>query len=213
MRRERIRIIVVDDDPAIPSCIAGLTAVAPHFVFCGFARELGQGCLLIRVAAPDVVLLEAALDGSDDLRSIKEMRRQFSGVSILVYSHLSETQFAERVLKAGAFGFISKSAPKTQLIEAIQVASGNEVYFSPNATRRILTRMVQTRKNRAIAKLTQREITVLELLGEQLGVPTIASSLGLRPKTIEIYRRRIKDKLGFSTISDLQSFARTWKME
>ena len=211
MRSERIRIIVVDDDPAIPACVAGLSAAAPHLFFCGFARGLRPGRLLIRVARPDVVLLEAALDRSDDLQSLREMRRQFSRVNILVYSNLPEAAYAERVLKAGAFGFVSKSAPATQLIEAIEAASGNEVYLSQNATRRILTRMVQCRNNRGLARLTQRELTVLELLGEQLGVPMIASALGLRPKTIEIYRRRIKDKLGFGTVSDLQDFARMWK--
>ena len=207
MRSERVRLFGIDSDPATAALLTRLSAKTRGIVFCGFAPDLERALQIIRLARANLAVVEIALDATDDLRLIREIRSRHESIAVVVYSRLPESEYAERALRAGAFGYVSKSASEQQLLEAIRAARGSEVYFSQRAMGRMLTRMVVNGKNRALSRLTEREQTVFDLLGAQIAIPKIAEELGLQHKTIEIYRRRIKDKLGFRSVSDLQKYA------
>lgn len=209
MESERTRIIAVDDDPGIVRFFRGLEDFG--FTVCGIARTPDEAIELLRSKRPETVLVEIALERSEELPLVRSIRSEFPNVGVVVFSHLPEASHAESVLRAGALGFVSKSAPPGELPRALRAVSTRKAYFSAHTMTRMMTQMAQNPPARAFRNLTGRETQVFEMLCDDRSLDSIARELGLCLKTVEVYRRRIMDKLALSSVSDLDYFVRGWK--
>ncbi len=133
---------------------------------------------------------------------------------MLVASMHDETLYAERVLAAGARGYINKQEAQERIIQAVRQVLAGKVYLSQQMTERLLSGMVDARADkRDIDKLSNRELEVFELIGRGVASSQIAERLNLSTKTIETHQARIKKKLGLGSAHELTQRAIRWVME
>ena len=212
----RINVLLVDDHPAVREALATTINAREEVRVSGEAENARAALDFIDQRQPDVAVVDISLDGSHGLDLVQNLRSLYPDVQVVVFSMYDETVYAERAIRAGAVGYLMKSEPTRNVVEAIMAASRGEVYLSKAMTSRILSRGVRGRAEprgqvgTTLDELTDRELEVFELLGQGCTVPDIMEQLFLSRKTVETYRRRAKEKLGFSTVAELLRFAVQW---
>ncbi|MHC4880323.1 MAG: LuxR C-terminal-related transcriptional regulator, partial [Planctomycetota bacterium] len=147
---------------------------------------------------------------------IQRLRTRRISTRVLVWSVYSESQYADRALRAGAMGYITKDAATDTIIEAIRCVLDDRVYASEEHTQRLLNRDVsgQHRANGTpIEVLSDRELDVFRLIGEGITTQDIAAQMKLSPNTVDTYRSRIRAKLGIRNAAQLARDAAQWVLE
>lgn len=211
----RIRVLLVDDHPAIRDAVAGSVQKKMDLELVGTAEAAEEALELIRQTPTDVAIVDLSLPDAHGLDLVQNLVVQFPDLRVIVFSMYDEDVYAERAVRAGAKGYVMKSESTQAVIDAIRTVHDGEVYLSRKMTSRILNRMVsgEDRSEQArfaIDELTDRELTVFQMLGEGVSIEDISDRLSLSRKTVETYRRRAKEKLGFDTVSELLQFAVRW---
>jgi len=210
---DRTRVFVIDDHPAIREALATTINSKVDMRMVGESGSAKQALRQIERNVPDVVIVDISLDDAHGLDLVEELRSRFPSVRIIVFSMYDESVYAERAIRAGASGYIMKSEPTENVVSAVQAVSDGEVYLSRRMSSRILSKVIRQQDYQlgsATEKLTDREMTVFQKLGEGHSVREIAAQLDLSQKTIETYRRRAKEKLGFETVAELLQYAVQW---
>lgn len=210
---DRTRVFVIDDHPAIREALATTINSKVDMRMVGESGSAKQALRQIERNVPDVVIVDISLDDAHGLDLVEEIRSRFPSVRIIVFSMYDESVYAERAIRAGASGYIMKSEPTENVVSAVQAVSEGEVYLSRRMSSRILSKVIRQQDYQlgsATEKLTDREMTVFQKLGEGHSVREIAAQLDLSRKTIETYRRRAKEKLGFETVAELLQYAVQW---
>lgn len=210
-----VRIVIADDQELLRTGIATVLARQRRYSVCGFAANERRALELAEQTKPQLLLLDLFLANRDGIALIKELSGRFPQIRILVLSDRAEETLAARALRAGASGYVMKSASAAQLLEAIEHVLKGKVYIAPRD--RLLSQHGSVRL-RAGAKatlrtLTDRELHVFQLIGLGLGTSSIARELGLSRKTIEYYKERIKNKLTYADAGALARGAREWLSE
>ena len=211
-----ISVLLVDDHPAVREALATAINARPDAEVCGEAESAQQALDLIQEVQPDVAVVDISLEKSHGLDLVQNICSLHSDVQVVVFSMHDEAVYAERAIRAGAVGYLMKSEPTRNVMEAITAAAQGEVYLSKAMAARILSRVVRGRSSSqgqlgtTLDELTDRELEVFEALGQGRTVPQIMEQLHLSRKTVETYRRRAKEKLGFSTVAELLRFAVQW---
>ena len=210
---ERIRVLVVDDHPAVCEALADTIANKMDMELCGDTQTAQEAMDLVTRQQPHVVVADISLEDAHGLDLVQNIRDQYPDVQIVVFSMYDEAAYAERAIRAGALGYVMKSEPTQSVIEAIRSVMRGEVYLSRRMASRILSKVVKGRGQKlgfAIDELTDREMAVFQMLGQGYSVQEIADRLNLSRKTVETYRRRAKEKLGFDTVAELLQYAVQW---
>lgn len=208
-----IRVFLVDDHPVIREAIRDRIESTMDIVVCGEASSSDEAFRRIEKLRPDVVIVDISLDDAHGLDLTQNVRAQHPDVQIIVFSMYDESVYAERAIRAGASGYLMKSDPTKNLVEAIRTVQENEVYLSRRMASRILNKVARGETSTAsfpIDELTDRELAVFQMLGEGYSVKEIQERLNLARKTIETYRRRAKEKLDFDSVSKLLQYAVQW---
>ena len=178
---------------------------------CGQAGTASEAVSLIEETAPDVAIVDISLKDAHGLDLVQRIRSQYNNVQVLVYSMYDELAYAERAIHVGALGYLSKSEPTRNIVDAIRCVMRGEVYLSRRMTSRILGKVVkEQQKGFIVGKLTDREMAIFEMLGEGHNINEISKELNLSRKTVETYRRRVKEKLGLDSVSALMQYAIQW---
>lgn len=211
---EKIRVVIVDDHPAIREALADTLGNKMDMEFAGEAESAGEALSVISRVKPDVAIVDISLKDAHGLDLVQNIRIQHPEVQVVVFSMYDESAYAERAVRAGALGYVMKNSPTQSVVEAIRCAMRGEVYLSRRMASRILTKVVRGRGAQgfrfSVDDLTDREMAVFQMLGQGHGVDEIAERLNLSRKTVETYRRRAKEKLGFDTVSELLQHAIHW---
>jgi DNA-binding NarL/FixJ family response regulator len=204
---------MVDDHPAIREAIRDTVEATIDMEICGESSSSDQAFRDIEDLKPDVAIVDISLNDAHGLDLVQNVRAQYPDVRIVVFSMYDENVYAERAIRAGASGYLMKSEPTKNIVEAIRSANDDEVYLSRKMSSRILNKVAMGRTSEpsfAIDELTDREMAVFQMLGQGYSVQEIQDRLSLSRKTIETYRRRAKEKLGFDTVSELLQYAVQW---
>ena len=177
------------------------------------AGSAAEALTALRSLKPDAAIIDISLPGTDGLELTKMIRAERPDLPILVLSMHDESLYAERVLRAGANGYLMKQEVAEKIIPAMRKVLNGEIYLSDRAGQRIL-RDVSGRAGRtdkpSIEKLSDRELEVLRRIGQGQGTRQIAEQLHLSVKTIETYRAHIKEKLNLKNATELIRFAVQW---
>lgn len=208
-----IRVFLVDDHPPIREAISDRIHDRMSLEVCGETGRADDAFDRIEELEPDVVVVDISLTDGHGLDLIQNVQAQSPSVGIMVYSMYEEDIFAERAVRAGASGYLMKSASTEKLLEAIRSVHEGEVFLSRRMSSRILNKVAggQTSEETfPIDALTDRELAVFQMLGEGYGIEEIQDRLNLARKTVETYRRRAKEKLNVDTVSDLLQYAFQW---
>lgn len=181
----------------------------PDLEVCGEAESAEQALQLAASLRPDLALIDLSLEEGTALGLIRQLRESVPGVETLVLSMHDETLFAERVLRAGARGYIMKQAAIDGLVGAIRQVAAGGVYMSPKMTQHVLEQLRDANGGTAgaLSNLTDRELEVFDLIGHGKSTAAIAGQLAVSVKTIETYRANIKTKLKLKDARDLLRLA------
>ena len=168
----------------------------------------------IDATSPDLAIIDLSLAGGSGLDLIEHIKSRDKKILMLVASMHDETLYAERVLAAGARGYINKQEAQDRIIPAIRQVLGGKVYLSQQMTERLLRGMVDASgEKRDIDSLSNRELQVFELIGQGVTTSQMAGQLNLSTKTIETHQAHIKKKLGLGSAHELTQRAIRWVME
>jgi DNA-binding NarL/FixJ family response regulator len=205
------KVFIVDDHPIFRSGLRALLGEEDGLEVCGAATDVREALAKIEQLQPDLVLSDMNLPGESGLELIKKIKSRASWTKVIVISICDESFFAERVIRAGGQGFVSKTAAPKIMVAAIRHVLGGEIYLSPEISLRLLQSLLgQREEESAIRQLTDREIEVLGMLGQGLGTNEVAKSLHLSSKTIDAHRANIKAKLKLKTAAELICYAARW---
>jgi DNA-binding NarL/FixJ family response regulator len=209
-------VLIVDDHAFLRRGLAQIIDDMPEVNVCGEAAGVSETLDKMRRLQPDVVIVDISLGDGNGLELTKEIKSQWPDVKVLVSSMHDEALFAERALRAGAMGYVSKSDDVECFITALRRILDGQVYLSPRMTDRLLTRVVagsQESASSPLERLSDRELEVFEMIGRGLSTKQIASKLDLSRKTVETYREHIKTKLSLRNGSELTQHAVQWVLE
>jgi DNA-binding NarL/FixJ family response regulator len=209
------RIFVVDDHPLIREGLAAKLANQPNMVLCGEAEDVAEAITRLADAEPDLVIVDISLKNGNGIDLIKRLKAKDPSLVILVWSMHPESLYAERALRAGARGYVSKSKSASEIMEAVLTVLDGRTYLSPEMAEKLLGRVVGGQKAleaSSVDTLTDRELETFELLGQGLTTQQIASKMHVSRKTVETYRARIKEKLGLANAAELIQHSVQWVM-
>jgi DNA-binding NarL/FixJ family response regulator len=204
------RILLVDDHPLLRKGIGQLINEQEDLVVCGEAEDRAEALALIEQAQPDLAVIDLSLKEDLGLELIKDCKARFPALLMLVLSMHDEKFYAERVLRAGARGYIMKAEASEKVLVALREVLRGGVFVSNAVADRILDKATGAPRlsdGQQWARLTDREAEVFTLMGKGYGSQQIGRRLHVSVKTVETHRANIKLKLGLSTPQDLLQHA------
>lgn len=208
-----IRTYIVDDHPAIRDAIRHVIEEAIDMEVCGETGSAEVALREVEERRPDVMIVDISLEDGHGIRLIENVTARWPDIEAVVFSMYDETVYAERAIRAGASGYLMKDQSTRKIEEAIRTAREGSIYLSRKMASRVLGsigRGGDSGPTFAIDELTGREMDVFRMLGRGYTVEEIQDRLGLAQKTVEAYRRRAKEKLGFDTVPELLQYAVQW---
>lgn len=207
------RVLVIDDHPMMRQGLAQLIDNEPDLKVCCEADNAGQGLNIVVSQKLDLVLLDISLPDKNGLELIKDIQAVKPDLPVLIVSMHDEALYVERVLRAGARGYIMKQEGGKKLLQAIRQVLNGQIYVSENMSARILENFSGRRTQAAaspVARLSDREFEVFQLIGQGKSTRETAHHLKLSIKTVEVHRAHIKDKLELKSATDLVRYAVRW---
>jgi DNA-binding NarL/FixJ family response regulator len=212
----RCRVLLVDDHPIVREGLAARIELEGNLLVCGMAATAEHAMDLVSQMNPDIVVTDLSLTGKPGLELIKDIRAARPTLPILVLSIHDEDLWAERVLRAGAQGYVMKAQATEKVMEAIHRVLSGGVWISERMSSLLLGRLTQGRNTPSgspLAPLSDRELEVFQMIGRGLSMKEIAGQLHLSAKTIEVHREHIKEKLGLKSSAELLRYAVTYTLE
>lgn len=207
------KVLIVDDHPLVRQGIAMLVSQEPGLEVSGEAASAHEALRAMEQCPPDIAVVDLTLRDSSGLELIKDVRIRFPKVRMLVLSMRDEGFYAERVLRAGASGYVTKEEDRRKIIEGIRKVLAGQIHVSEKMATKLMSRIAgrSAEPGRStVDGLTDRELEVFELIGSGLATREIAARLHISPKTVDSHREHIKQKLQLDTAADLARHAIQW---
>lgn len=198
-----IRVLIADDHSIVRDGLKRILAAAGDIEVAGEAPSGEAALALVKANDYDVVMLDLSMPGLSGLDLIKRLKLEKPKLRILVLSMHGEQQYAARVLKAGAAGYLNKDSAAEQLLGALRKIAAGGVHIGEAAAAGLL----QAGDKPAHEALSDREFEVMRLLVEGLGPTEIAERLHLSVKTVSTHKTRIFEKLGLGSTAELVRYA------
>ncbi len=202
-----IRVLVIDDHEVVRAGVCRLLEAEHDIEIIGESGSGHDAVRLSREQSPDVVILDYSLPDLDGLEATRQIAELPDPPRILILTMHANEEYATRVIRAGAVGFIAKVAPPTELIQAVRKVANKGVYVSPQIMEKMVSRIGQPVADNPESVLSNRELQVLIRLARGMTTKEVAEALHLSPSTVETYRSRILEKLNLRNNSDMTRFA------
>jgi len=207
-----IRVTLVDDHPIVRRGLKDTLSAEADIVVVGEAARSEEVLAALSASPCDVVLLDISLPGRGGLDVLKDIRRSFPDVRVLVVSTHDESQYAVRAMRGGAAGYLTKTSPPEELVRAVRQLMRTGRYINEEVGAALAQFAQDDRPGPPHERLSDREHEVLRLLTAGKTVSDIASELSLSVKTVSTYRSRLVEKLAVRTTSDLVRYALEHKL-
>ncbi|MFM1931554.1 MAG: hypothetical protein RL226_857 [Bacteroidota bacterium] len=199
-----INVVICDDHKIVREGLSKIISNFPDISI--LADDIASGEELmqrLRAKRPDIIILDVSLPGRSGLEVLKQVKIMYPEIKVLVLSMYPEDQFAIRMLKAGASGYLHKDSAPEVLIEAIRTIQDGGEYLSPAITKLLYREMNSKNQELPHKQLSDREFEVFLAIGEGKANNQIAQQLSLSAKTISTYRARILSKMNMENNSDM----------
>ena len=207
------KILIVDDHPLVRESLKRVIQHEADLIVCGEAEDRDQALQLVSSTKPHLAIVDLTLKNSHGLELIKNLCDFHPQIQIMVLSMHDEKVHAERVIRAGARGYISKQEPPAKIMQAIRQVLKGEIYWGEKAAAHVASKAVcpsRPTEKFSVDILSDREMQVFELIGSGKSTREIAISLGIDSSTVETYRTRIKEKLNLKSAIELLQHAIYW---
>ena len=211
--REKKRFMILDDHPVFRDGLATLIESVSDYRVTAQAGTIAEAMDSLCVSRPDIVLADISLPTENGLLFVRNVKKNYPEIPVLIISMHDETIYAERSLGAGARGYVMKQEASSVMLTAIRTVLEGKVYLSERMHERLMENLTFPPKEdgtRTMATLTEREIDILEYIGQGYSVSEIAKLLFLSVKTINSYRDHIKEKLQLINAAEIRRFAIEW---
>jgi DNA-binding NarL/FixJ family response regulator len=200
---QTIRIVLADDHDLVRSGIKALLSMVEGVQVIAEARDGKELIGLVEDLNPDIVMTDISMPGMDGITAIAEIHSKHPEVRLLVLSMYDTVDFVKRAVANGACGYLMKDAPPMELEQAVRSVMASGSYFSPAIAQRLL----QPSEPTVDDELTHRQIEILRLIAQGRASKEIAYELGLSPKTVDVHRARIMERLRLNDIASLTLYA------
>ena len=210
------RVVVIEDHPVLCDALQQLIDGQRDLTCVGVADSTSDAKRLVEHCKPDLMVLDLRLKAGDALDLVKSLRVEQRGLKVLVLSQYDELIFAERALRAGAFGYIMKENATDEVLRALRKVLAGELYFSERVAAAVVQRTLREKPSASragIELLSDRELQVFQLLGASYSAREIAEQFHLSRKTVETHCEKIKHKLSLHNAAELKQFAQKWAAE
>ncbi|UCG47217.1 MAG: response regulator transcription factor [Phycisphaerales bacterium] len=207
------KVLIVDDHPIFRQGLTDLVNQEKDLVVCGHADNAALAMQTAMKLKPDMAIVDISLKETSGFELIKNMKARYPHMPILIVSLHDESLYAERALRAGATGYVTKREATAEVVKAIRKVLEGQVYVSAAVAERMFRRLVTGTAAKGASPqecLSARELEVFRLIGRGYGTRQIAENLNLSAKTIETYRANIKEKLSFENALELVKYAIQW---
>jgi DNA-binding NarL/FixJ family response regulator len=198
-----IRVVLADDHDLVRSGIKALLTMVAGVQVIAEARDGKELIALVEDLMPDVVMTDISMPGMDGITAISEIHARHPEVRLLVLSMYDTVDFVKRAVANGACGYLMKDAPPFELEQAVRSVMATGSYFSPAIAQRLL----QPSEPTVDDELTHRQVEILKLIAQGRASKEIAYELGLSPKTVDVHRARIMERLRLNDIASLTLYA------
>lgn len=208
----RMRILLADDHAVLRAGLRMLVNAQPDMAVVGEAATGEEAVRLARELGPDVVLMDITMPGMGGIEATARIGRECPQSRVLVLTMHDDPAYLRSVLAAGGSGYVLKRAADTELLSAIRIAHRGEIFLAPSLAGDVVQEVLGRKARRAGAEvpgdtLSEREREVLRLVAQGHTNQEVADRLHLSVKTIETYRSRLMEKLGFKSRADLVRYA------
>lgn len=207
------RVLLVEDHPIVRQGLRSVLENEADLLVCGEAATAREGRIAVRELSPDVLIADISLRQGDGIELVRDVRAHHPRLPILVLSMHDEKIYAERLLAAGANGYIMKEAASKQFVAALRRVLDGGIYVSEAVAAHMLHKFeaggAQSSSN-PIDRLSNRELQILHMIGKGMSTHETAGSLNLSIKTVESHRQRIKRKLHLNSGMHLVQYAVNW---
>jgi DNA-binding NarL/FixJ family response regulator len=207
---DRRKILLVDDHPIVREGLAQFIGNEPDLAVIGMASGGEEAKQLIAAEMPDLVVTDLSLAGKPGLELVKDLASLHPSLPVLVLSIHDEVLWAERVLRAGAEGYIMKSQPTAQIVSAIRKLLDGEIWVSDKINAILMQKQLQQRKplkGSPLDLLSDRELEVFHCIGKGMSMREIAGVFNLSSKTVDVHRDHIREKLKVKSSTELIRYA------
>ena len=201
-----IRVITVDDHPVVRRGLNQIIAAEQDMQVVGEAENAREAIRVIREIPCDAVVLDITLPDASGLDILSRLKSEYPTLPVLIMSIHDEEQYAVRVLKAGASGYLMKNSIPEELIQAIRKITSGGKYISPAIAERLASEVASPGKS-PHENLSDREFQIMCLIASGKSLKEIGEALFISGKTVSSYRTRILEKMGMSTNADLTRYA------
>jgi DNA-binding NarL/FixJ family response regulator len=208
----RSGIFVVDDHPLMRQGLTQLINGEPDLCVVGEAEDAPRALKGIAAKHPDLVIVDISLQGNNGIELTKSIKALYKDLRIMVLSMHDEHIYAQRVLRAGANAYVMKQEAPDRVIDAIRRTLKGDIYVSEKVGAQILHQIVNGRGSTGspVDNLSDRELEIIQLIGEGKTTRDIAAGLNVSVKTIESHRAHIKEKLNLKNATELVQYCVQW---
>jgi DNA-binding NarL/FixJ family response regulator len=216
MNETKTRILLVDDHPVVRDGLREFINREEDLSVIAEAEDVEGAIALLSGKTIDLAIVDLSLkEMQSGIDLVKKVSSDFPEVKVLVLSMHDESVYAERVLKAGAMGYVMKHEAGKRILDSIRAVAAGELAVSDKVSGKIMKSFIRKSSSEAqdyAEKLSDRELEVFSMIGRGIGTSDIARTLGLSISTVETYRAHIKEKLNIEKSSELIKIAVEWAM-
>ena len=207
-----IKVVIADNHPIVRLGIRNVLSTASDFELIddvGTTSELFQS---LKKSTPDVVLLELDIPEINGIATIRKIKQEFPEVKVLIYSGQSEDVYALSTIRAGAFGYLSKTADLDYIVAALKKVNEGKMFITNELAQRLAFDEGTQKPRRFFRKLSTREVEVLKMLASGKRNKEVAQGLNLNEKTVSTYKARLMKKLDVDNLVDLLQQAKALEL-
>jgi two-component system invasion response regulator UvrY len=203
VRQQLKTVVVVDDHDLIRVGICRLLTDVPDITVVGQAGSGEEAISLVKDLSPDIVFMDIRMPGIGGLEATRRILARQPETKVIVVSAFNDDVYPATLLKAGAYGYITKNADTEEIKTAVQTILANKIYVSPQLAQMLVVSGMANAEKSPLSELSQRELQIAELITSGKRANDVAETLSISPKTINTYKYRIYEKLGVTNDVEL----------
>ena len=201
------RVLLADDHALVRAGIRALLDKIEGVEVIAEAGDGGEALQLIKELQPDVALLDITMPGLNGLEVLEESKKQFPDLRVIILTVHDAGEYAMQALRAGAAGYLPKSAAANELQLAIEIVNRGETYVSGEISRKTLLEYSRDPTEHPLARLTPRQREILTLIADGFSTKGIGCRLTISVKTVESHRAQLMDRLDIHDVASLVRYA------
>lgn len=200
---DKIHVLIADDHAIVRQGLRQILSETEDLVVAGEADDGAEALQLARQQAWNVFLLDVSMPNRNGIDTLKQLKKEFPRLPVLILSMHPEEQYAVRALKAGASGYLTKQSAPEQLVTAIRQVAGGRKYVSPAVAQQLVAALSKDSDKLPHERITDREYQVLVMIAAGNSLSQIAEELNLGVATVSTYRARLLEKMALKSTAEL----------